>query len=334
MVGRQGRCSAYRGSVIGGSELSATICTRGAHVYGRRLQRGSKGLSRIEIFAAAFLFSTGGAAIKACSLTSWQVAGFRSGIAAVALYLFLPGARRGWTWRTGLVGVAYAATLILFVLANKLTTSANGIFLQSTAPLYLLFLGPLVLHEAIRKVDIAVFSAVVVGVLLLLSGTENAAATAPDPHLGNMFAVASGATWALTLTGLRWMAKRSESGTAVVIAGNVIAFVVCLPITLPVSHASMKDAAILLYLGTFQIGLAYVFLTRSLVNVPGLEAATLLLLEPVFNPLWTWAVNGERPSAPAMAGGAIILGAALTGTWWQTKFTRISQVRYISPDDI
>ena len=105
--------------------------------------------NRLFLFAAALLFSTGGAAIKACSLSSWQVAGFRSGIAAVVLYILLPGARPsakpGWTWRTWLIGLAYAATMILFVLANKLTTSANAIFLQSTAPFYLLLLGPLVL---------------------------------------------------------------------------------------------------------------------------------------------------------------------------------------------
>ena len=110
----------------------------------------------IFVFAAALLFSTGGAAIKACSLSSWAVASFRSGIAAVVLWLLLPGARRGWTWRTILIGAVYAATLILFVLANKSTTSANAIFLQSTAPLYLLLLGPLVLREPIRKADLAV----------------------------------------------------------------------------------------------------------------------------------------------------------------------------------
>ena len=110
-----------------------------------------KSSSRYGVLAAALLFSTGGAAIKACSLTGWQVAGFRSGVAAVALWLLVPGARRQWNWRTLLAGIFYAATLILFVTANKLTTSANAIFLQSTAPLYLLLLGPLVLREPVRR---------------------------------------------------------------------------------------------------------------------------------------------------------------------------------------
>ena len=92
--------------------------------------------------AAGLLFSTGGAAIKAASLTGWQVASFRSGLAAVVLLAALPNARRRWHWRMLPVAAAYAATLILFVLANRLTTSANAIFLQATAPLYVLLLGP------------------------------------------------------------------------------------------------------------------------------------------------------------------------------------------------
>jgi drug/metabolite transporter, DME family len=281
--------------------------------------------NRLFLFAAAILFSTGGAAIKACSLSSWQVAGFRSGIAALVLYIALPGARRHWTWRTWLIGLAYAATMILFVLANKLTTSANAIFLQSTAPLYLLLLGPLALREPIRKVDLAVISTVAAGALLLLMGSETTAttaSTAPDPARGNLMALAAGATWALTITGLRWMGKRSEdanSSAATVIAGNLIAFAVCLPMAIPVEHAGLTDLAVLLYLGLFQVSLAYVFLTRALGEVPGLEAATLLLIEPVFNPVWTWIVHGERPGASALAGGFLIITAAFAGTVWRVR---------------
>jgi DME family drug/metabolite transporter len=278
--------------------------------------------NRFGLFTAAILFSTGGAAIKACSLSSWAVAGFRSGIAAAVLYLLLPGARRGWTRRTLLIALAYAATLILFVLATKSTTSANAIFLQSTAPLYLLLLGPLVLREPIRKVDLAVISAVATGAVLLLFGSESTAATAPNPGRGNLLAVFSGATWALTLTGFRWLGKRAannDSSAATVIAGNVIAFAVCLPMAVQGVRASPVDIAVLLYLGIFQIGLAYVLLTRSMHEVPGLEAATLLLIEPVFNPIWTWIVHGERPSALALIGGALIIGAALAGTVWQAR---------------
>ena len=89
---------------------------------------------RLQLLATAVLFSTGGAAIKASALSTWQVASFRSGIAALVLLVALPSARRFWTRRSLLVGLAYAATTILYVAANKLTTAANAIFLQSTAP--------------------------------------------------------------------------------------------------------------------------------------------------------------------------------------------------------
>ena len=139
--------------------------------------------ARLRLVLAAILFSTGGAAIKATTLTAWQVAGFRSGIAALALLLLLPESRRGWTWRTLLVGVAYAATLLLFVVANKLTTSANTIFLQSTSPLYILILGPLLLHERIRSRDVVFMAAVGLGLALFFIEREAPLATAPDPVL-------------------------------------------------------------------------------------------------------------------------------------------------------
>jgi drug/metabolite transporter, DME family len=216
-----------------------------------------------------------------------------------------------------LIGVAYAATVILFVLANKLTTSANAIFLQSTAPLYLLLLGPLVLREPVRALDLAIISGIAAGTVLLVSGAPPASGTAPDPHRGNLLALAAGAAWALTLTGLRWMGKHSQdpgSGTATVIAGNLIAFLVALPIILIPPHAAAPvraaDLAVLAWLGIFQISLAYIFLTRSLRVVPGLEASMLLLVEPVFNPIWTWLLHGESPGAPALFGGLLIIGAA------------------------
>ena len=245
------------------------------------------------------------------------------------LYLLLPGARRGWTWRTIVIGLAYAATMILFVLANKSTTAANAIFLQSTAPFYLLLLGPFMLREPIRKIDLAVIAVVATGAVLLLIGSDTAASTAPNPGRGNLIAAISGATWALTITGLRWMGKHSsnsDSAAATVIAGNMIAFVICLPLAIPVGHASLKDLAILFYLGIFQVALAYLFLTRSLRAVPGLEAATLLLIEPVFNPIWTWMVHGERPGALALIGGALIVMAAFAGTAWQVRHAGLRYV--------
>src|SRR3954466_14252584 len=116
--------------------------------------------SRLLLALAALLFSTAGAGFKATTLTAWQVAGFRSGIAALVLLAVLPEARRGWSWRIVPIAVTYAATLLLFVLPTRLTTAANAIFLQSTAPLYLLLIGPLLLHEPVHRADLAYMLAV------------------------------------------------------------------------------------------------------------------------------------------------------------------------------
>jgi drug/metabolite transporter (DMT)-like permease len=275
--------------------------------------------NRLLLFAAAFLFSTGGAAIKATALSSWQVAGFRSAIAALVIAVLIPASRRHWNQRTLLVGCAYAVTLVLFVVANKTTTAANAIFLQATAPLYLVFIGPLLLKEKTTREDLFVFAAVAVGAALLLYGSHNQAATSAST-LGNVVAAITGFTWALTLAGLRWLGKqdaRGEAGIATVVVGNLIAFLVCLPLALPVAHASIRDGAVIVYLGVFQVGLAYVCLTKSIRHVPAVEAAVLLLVEPVFNPIWTWIVHSERPSGFAIGGGAVIITAAFLRTWWQ-----------------
>jgi drug/metabolite transporter (DMT)-like permease len=280
--------------------------------------------NRLLLVAAAILFSTGGAAIKAASFTGWQVASFRSAVAAAALLLVVPDARRGWSWRIAPVGAAYAATLILFVLATRLTTAANAIFLQSTAPLYLLLLGPWLLREPIRRSDIVYIVAIAAGMSLFALGGERAVATAPNPHAGNVRALASGLTWALTLAGLRWLSRRKagSAGMAAVTAGNIMAFLAALPMALPVTSAGPSGVAVILYLGIFQIGLAYWCLTRAVRHVTAFEATTMLLLEPVLNPVWAWLIHGERPGAWPLAGGAVILSATLMNTWRQSRPAR------------
>ena len=285
----------------------------------------SIGSARLRVLAAALTFSIGGAGIKACQLTSWQVASFRSGIAAVTLLLLLPEARRRWNGRAALVGVAYAATVTLFVLANKLTTSANTIFLQSTAPLYILLLSPWLLREQIRPRDVGVMAIVGLGMALLFVGTEHPYATAPDPVHGNILATLSGLCWALTLMGLRWMG-RHEGGSATpgsaapaVVIGNLLAFFLVLPLALPVHAARPLDWAIVTGLGTVQIGIAYIFLTEGMRHVRALEASMLLLLEPVLNPVWSWLIHGETPRAWSLVGGAIILGGTLAKTWMDSR---------------
>jgi DME family drug/metabolite transporter len=267
--------------------------------------------SRLGVLAAAALFSTGGAAIKACGLTGWQVASFRSGIAALLLLALVPDARRGWNRITLAVAAAYASTVLLFVLANKLTIAANVIYLQSTAPLYLILLSPWLLGERVRRADLPLMGALLFGLILLLGQNYDSTAIAANPALGNALATASGVSWSLTIVGLRLKSRgqdsRSDVGLAPVALGNLLAFVIGLPWALPVRAARPVDWAVLGYLGLVQIGVAYIFLTRSLRRVRAIEASALLLLEPLLNPLWAWLMQGERPGPWTVLGGGIIL---------------------------
>lgn len=268
------------------------------------------------MLAAAFLFSTGGAAIKATTLGAWRVASFRCIIATLALVVLVPEARRGWSWRLVPVSLAYAATLLFFVLATKLTTSANAIFLQATAPIYLLVLSPVLLHERIGRRDIGLAAAIGLGMALFFVAGGPTVSTAPNPSLGNLFGALSGVAWALTVAGLR---RHREAGIAVVAMGNLAGALIALGPALPVASISGWDAAALAYLGVFQIGLAYFCLTVGLKQVRAFEASALMLLEPALNPVWVFLLQGERPAPLAMLGGAIILVATLAQALWASR---------------
>lgn len=283
---------------------------------------------RVQVLIAAILFSTGGVAIKGNSLTDWQVASFRCAIGVIALLILIPDSRRNWSWRLAPVGLCYAGTLILFALASKRTTAANAIFLQYTAPAYLLILGPLILGERLNRSDLGFLLAAASGCVLIFLTPAASNVTAPDPQSGNVIAAFSGLTWALTIAGMRWSGRSSRSrdtATTGVAMGNVIAFLIALPMALPVPMIKASDIAALLYLGIFQIALAYVFLTRALQRVPAFETSTLLTLEPALSPLWAWILLNETPGTLTLWGGAIILSATMLNTWWQHR-------RHVSPE--
>lgn len=287
----------------------------------------SRGTARWEAIAAAVLFSTGGAAIKAEAFSGLQVSAVRSGIAAIMLFLWLRG-RLVWSGRTIAMGIVYAATLTSFVVSTKLTTAANAIFLQSTAPLYILLLSPSLLGEGFRRRDVAYLVAVAGGMVLCFTGQAPATRTAPDPATGNLLGVASGLAWALTLLALRHTERdpaRAGAGMTAVVAGNLIACLAAAPFAWPFPAGTPTEWATLIYLGLCQIGLAYVFLTAALRRLRALEVSLLLLLEPVLNPVWTWLVRGESPGTWTVVGGAVILGATAVKALSETSTSPAAQ---------
>jgi DME family drug/metabolite transporter len=269
--------------------------------------------ARLQLVLAAACFSTAGAAIKWCSFGGWQVAAFRALVAMATILALIPAARRSWSWRAGVVGVAYAGAGLLFVLANKLTTAANTVFLQATSPLFVVSLAPWLLRERVTARDLAFMAVLGAGFALLFVGGGRRFATAPDPQLGNVLAAGSAVAWAFTVVGYRWLGRHAEEPrgavASAIASGNLVVFLVSLPWAMPLATGRPADWLVVLYLGVFQLGLANVFLSRAITEVPALDASLLLLVEPVLSPVWAWMVHGETPGPLALLGGAVILTA-------------------------
>lgn len=264
---------------------------------------------RSKIIVAAILFSSGGAAIKWCGFGAWQLAACRATIAMLTILVFLPESRRGWSWRTVVVGFAYAVTTLLYVQANKHTTAASAIFLQSTSPLFILLLAPWLLGEHANRRDIGQMAVMGGGMALFLFGIDRPSATAPNPPLGNALAAICAVTWAFTVMGYRWLAGRGLSVAAAAVSGNVTAAIFSFVMAQPLMAGRPADWAVVVFLGVCQLGIPYLFLARAVPQVRALEVGLFLLIEPVLNPIWAWLVHGETPGPAAIAGGVLILGA-------------------------
>jgi drug/metabolite transporter (DMT)-like permease len=297
--------------------------------------------ARLAVVGAALLFSTGGAAIKLTSLTTAQVAGLRAGVAAAFLMVALRVPWRSFGPAALAIGAAQAATMLLFVAGNKMTTAANVIFLQSTAPLYVLLLGPSLLGERRQRGDVFFLALFAAGLTLFFVGQPPPQVTAPDPVRGNVLSVAGGVAWAATVLGLRGLALRQQAlvlararaggevaGTrdpdfvsAATVLGNLLAAVACVPWMLDAPLPSAGDLALVVWLGVFQVGVAYALFTRGVSGVRAYDATLLGLIEPVLNPVWTWLLHGETPGRFAIAGGAVILGTSVVRSWWVASRT-------------
>jgi drug/metabolite transporter (DMT)-like permease len=262
--------------------------------------------SRLLLLAAAALWSTAGAAMKLCGLSGWQIAAGRSLVAGLFLLATVRESRRRPTLPGLLTSAAYAATVILFALANKLTTAANAIFIQDTAPAWVLLLSPWLLGERPARGELLAVPVFGGGLALFFLDELS-----PGQMAGNLVALAAGVTFALCMMGLR---RARGDGPAALVIGNLLAAAIALPLWTAGPAARPVDLAIVGYLGIFQLGLAYLCFARGIAHVPALEASLLVLLEPVLNPIWTFLLAGERPGPWAVAGGAVVLAA----TAWRT----------------
>lgn len=261
------------------------------------------------MLAAAVLWSTGGLFIKANTLSPFELSFGRSLLAVVTVAIVTRREGFGLNSVSAIASVLYAALLILFVMATKLTTAANAIFLQYTAPVYVLLLEPLFYKEKFRLRDAITVAVCVCGMSLFFVGKLQ-----PNDIQGNLVALASGICFAFYFLLLRHDKSRDVNRASSVIYGNLLVVIVCAPAFVSAAQRgiSSSDLGGMAYLGVIQIGVAYLFFTLAMARgVRSLDAGIIGYVEPVLNPIWVFLFIGEKPSTWAILGGLIIVGAVV-----------------------
>jgi len=260
------------------------------------------------VLAAAVIWSSGGLFIKATKLSGLQLSFGRSLFAAITVAIFTRREGFGLNRITALASLLYALLLLFFVLATKATTAANAIFLQYTAPVYVLILEPLLYKESFRRRDLITVLACVGGMSLFFVGRLR-----PQDYYGNLLALASGLCFAFYFLLLRHSRSREVNRASSVIYGNLLVVLLAAPAGLSILPTlTRQDALIVMYLGVVQIGVAYTLFTLGMAQgIRSLDAGIVGFVEPVLNPIWVFLFLGERPSTWAVVGGLIILVAVI-----------------------
>ena len=260
------------------------------------------------VLGAALLWSTGGLFIKWASLSGLELSFCRSFFAIFTVAYFTRHEGFGLNRITAVASILYAVLLILFVLATKQTTAANAIFLQYTAPVYLLILEPIIYKEKFRSRDLITVLVCLGGMALFFVGQLR-----PQDVTGNLLALASGLCFAFYFLLLRHPRAREVNRASSVIYGNILSVVITAPWGLAaLPDISLHDALSVAYLGVVQLGIAYTLFTVAMARgVRSLDAGIICYIEPVLNPLWVFLVLGEQPSRWALLGGAIIIAAVI-----------------------
>lgn len=255
------------------------------------------------LLAAAFLWSLGGVLIKSIDWTPIAIAGSRSLIAIVVISLAMPAVFRKISWSTLPGALAYAGTVLLFVIATKLTSAANAIFLQYTAPIYIAIISPWILHERTKPLDWLLILVALCGVALFFVDQLSF-----EGISGVFAALCSGVSFAWLTVLMR--RQRNESPEAIVLLGNVITLLLALPWMLPFASLERNGVWILM-LGVVQLAIPYLLYSRAIKHIRALDAAIISIIEPILNPVWVILFKGEHASRWSLIGGVIVLTTSL-----------------------
>lgn len=246
----------------------------------------------------AILWSTGGFFIKWVQCHPLAIAGLRSLISVTFLLIIHRKWRPSWSKYQIAGGIAYTAMVIFFVTGNKLTTAANVILIQYTAPIYVALFGNWFIGEKTTRLD-WIFILIVLGGLLLFF-LDN---ITPAGFWGNICAILSGIAMAWLFMLLR--KQKSESTIDSILLGNVITAIIGIPFIFH-HFPNFNGWLGLLFLGIFQLGLSYHLFSIAIKHVSALESTLILTIEPILNPIWVFLLAGESPGKWAIIGGIIV----------------------------
>ena len=248
---------------------------------------------------AAILWSTSGLFVKILDLHPISILAGRSLFAAIVFYVYLRRIPTRFNRWQLLAAGAFILTQFLFITSTKLTTAANSIFLQYTAPIYIIVLAYWFLGEKPSRTDWVSMAVIFAGLILFFGDKLSS-----DGLYGNLLAVLSGVTSAMMMVSFR---AQKDGNPA---ESNLIAFIVTAIFGIPFM---LKDTwtvsswLILIFLGVFQIGFAFIFFTKGIKHIPALEANLIGTLEPVLNPIWVFFFYGESMGRFAILGGLVVL---------------------------
>lgn len=257
----------------------------------------------ISLALAAILWSSGGVLIKWADWHPMAIAGARSLIAAVIIWVAFRKEKLSFSKAQWAGAIAYCGMVSMFVMATKLTTAANAILLQYTAPVYVALLGGWLLAEKATRRDWLTICLVFGGMIFFFVDKVTTGGM-----VGNLFGIASGVSFGLFVIFMRLQKNESPFGS--VLLGNLLAFLISLPFFQGCSLSGSNLLAVG-FLGVFQLGFAYVLYTRAICHVKALEATLITSVEPVLNPVWVFLFLGEIPGMYALIGGLIVVAAII-----------------------
>lgn len=270
-----------------------------------------KNRAMLLMVITAAMWSIGGIFIKLISWNPFLIAGVRSGISGSIMALYMAATRTQFKLNrySLLAGMGLGCSATLFTIANKLTTAANAIVLQYTAPVFILLISAVFFKEKMQKQDILVVCVTMGGMVLFFLDQLS-----PGNLLGNILGILAG----VTLGQMFVMVGRGGDDDATRMSGILIAHALTMMIGLPLGIPQTEEVAAMeilyvIILGVFQLGIPYVLYGIASRDCPPLACSLIGMLEPLLNPVWVAIFIGEIPGPFALAGAVIII---VTVTWW------------------